>query len=201
MTIQTAARGAVRGLNTAGGFLTKPRKARYLYLTAFLLPVLTMAVMWAVCGVIPFGSKMILAHDQWHQYYPFFLDLRSRLRSGESLLHSWTTGMGTNYLSLFAYYLASPLNLPAALLPEGLLMPYYTLTVLVRLGLAGLFCAFFLKKTFGREELAVVCFSTAYAFCAFFMGYYWNAIWLDTVALLPLVALGTFSLLRDRRYV
>ena len=201
MTLQSAARGAVHGLNSAGGFLTRPRRPRYLYLTAFFLPFLIMAIMWAICGVIPFGSKMILAHDQWHQYYPFFLDLRSRLRDGDSLLHSWTTGMGTNYLSLFAYYLASPLNFPAALLPESLLLPYYTLTVLTRLGLASLFCAFFLKKTFGREEFAVVFFSTAYAFCAFFMGYYWNAIWLDTAALLPLVTLGTFSLLRDRRYV
>ncbi len=201
MTIQTMARKSLGGLNAAGGFLTKPRKPRWLYLTAFLLPVLIMGFMWAVNGVIPFGKKMILAHDQWHQYYPFFLDLRTRIREGHSLFHSWTTGMGINYFPLFAYYLASPLNLPAVLLPESLLMPWYTLMVLVRLGLAGLFCAYFLKKTFGREDLSVTAFSTAYAFCAFLMGYYWNAIWLDTVALLPLVTLGTFSLMRDRRYV
>ena len=201
MTVRSIGRWTLRGLNAAGGFLSRPRSPRYLYLTAFFLPVFIMGVMWAVCGVIPFGSKMILAHDQWHQYYPFYLDLRARLQNGQSLLHSWTTGMGTSYLPLFAYYLASPLNLIAALLPEGLLLPWYTLAVLIRIGLAGLFCAFFLKKTFGRDELAVAFFSTAYALCAFLMGYYWNAIWLDTVALLPLVTLGTFSLLRDRRYV
>ena len=201
MTLKTMAGRSLRGLELAGGFLSRPRKPRLLYLTAFFLPVLIMAFMWTVCGVVPFGSKMILAHDQWHQYYPFFLDLRTRLQNGQSLLHSWTTGMGTNYLSLFAYYLASPLNLPAFLLPDGLVMIWYNLMVLVRLGLAGLFCAFFLKKVFQREELAVVAFSTAYAFCAFLMGYYWNAIWLDTVALLPLVALGTYELLKERRYV
>ena len=201
MTINNLARGTLRGLNRAGGFLSKPRKPRWLYLTAFLMPVVIMGLIWAVCGVTPFGNKMILAHDQWHQYYPFFLDLRSRLQNGQSLFHSWTTGMGTNYLSLFAYYLASPLNLPALLLPDSLVMIWYNLMVLFRLGFAGLFCAIFLKKTFGREEFAVAVFSTAYAFCAFLMGYYWNAIWLDTVALLPLVTLGTFSLLRDRRYV
>ena len=201
MTIKHLARTGLRALNGAGGFLSRPRRPRWLYLTAFLLPVLIMGFIWAVCGVIPFGSKMILAHDQWHQYYPFYLDLRERLQNGQSLFHSWTTGMGTNYLSLFAYYLASPLNLPALILPDGLVMVWYNLMVLCRLGFAGLFCAFFLKKTFGREEFAVVAFSTAYAFCAFLMGYYWNAIWLDTVALLPLVTLGTFSLLRDRRYV
>lgn len=201
MTLRSMAGGTLRGLNAAGGFLSRPRKPRHLYLLSFFLPFFIMGVIWAVCGVIPFGSKMILAHDQWHQYYPFFLDLRSRLQNGQSLLHSWTTGMGTSYLPMFAYYLASPLNLPAVLLPESLLLPWYTLAVMIRLGLAGLFCAFFLKKTFGRDELAVAFFSTAYALCAFLMGYYWNAIWLDTVALLPLVTLGTFSLLRDRRYV
>ena len=95
--------GTVRGLNAAGGFLSRPRKPRYLYLTAFFLPLLIVGVMWAVCGVIPFGSKMILAHDQWHQYYPFFLNLRARLQNGGSLLHSWNTGMGTNYLGLYGY--------------------------------------------------------------------------------------------------
>lgn len=201
MTIKSMSGGALRGLYAAGGFLSRPRKTRWLYLTAFLTPMLIIGFMWAVCGVIPFGSRMILAHDQWHQYYPFYLDLRDRLQNGESLFHSWTTGMGTNYLSLFAYYLASPLNLLAALLPESLVMPWYTLAVLIRLGLAGLFCTVFLHKTFGRDELVLVFFSTAYALCGFLMGYYWNAIWLDTVALLPLVTLGTFSLLRDRRFV
>ena len=40
-----------------------------------------------------------------------------------------------------------------------------------------------------------------YALCAFIMGYYWNAIWLDTVALLPLVVLGTLQLLREKKYL
>ncbi len=201
MTIQTMTRKSLRGLDRAGGFLTRRRETRYLYLTAFFLPVLLMGFMWAVCGVTPFGSKMILAHDQWHQYYPFYLDLRERLREGNSLLHSWTTGMGTSYLPLFAYYLASPLNYLAVILPQGLVMLWYNIAVLIRLGLAGLFCAIFLSKTFQREELTVAAFSTAYAFCGFLMGYYWNAIWLDTVALLPLVALGTLELLRNRRFV
>ena len=201
MTMSSFGRKGLRGLNRAGGFLSRPRKPRWLYLTAFLTPMLIIGSMWAVCGVVPFGSRMILAHDQWHQYYPFYLDLRDRLQEGQSLFHSWTTGMGTNYLSLFAYYLASPLNLPAVLLPDGLVMLWYNLMVLVRLGLAGLFCAIFLRNTFSREEFVVAVFSTAYALCGFLMGYYWNAIWLDTVALLPLVSLGTFSLLRDRRFV
>ena len=185
----------------AGGLLSRRCKPRYVYLCAFFLPFLVMAVLWAFNAVTPFGKKMILAHDQWHQYYPFYLDLRRRILSGGSLFHSWTTGMGTSYLPLFAYYLASPLNYLAALLPESLAMVYYTFTVLVRIGLAGLFFAYFLRRITDRTELVIAVFSTMYALSAFIMGYYWNAIWLDTVALLPLVVLGTISLLRERRFV
>ncbi|MBQ1371907.1 MAG: YfhO family protein, partial [Oscillospiraceae bacterium] len=182
-------------------FFVRPRKTRTLYLTAFFVPFFWFFIIWALCGVYPFGDRMLLAHDQWHQYYPFFLDLRSKLQNGQSLFHSWTTGMGTSYLPLFAYYLASPLNLPAVFLPDAWVMPYYVLTVIIRLSLTGLFCTIFLRKVFGHQEFAVICFSNSYVFCAFLMGYYWNAIWLETVMLLPLVALGTFSLLKQQRCI
>ncbi len=39
-----------------------------------------------------------------------------------------------------------------------------------------------------------------YAFCGFMMGYYWNIMWLDTVALLPLVILGLHHLLDEGKY-
>ena len=182
-----------------GGLLTAQRRPGLVYAVSFLIPFVVMGVIWAIGGV-GFGNSMILAHDQWHQYYPFFHELRDRLQSGESLLHSWT-GMGTNYLSLIAYYLASPMNLLVVLLPEGLVLPYYTLTVLVKLSLCGLFFAVMVRKLFDRSDLTVSIFSTAFALCAFLMGYYWNAIWLDSICLLPLVTLGTISLLKSRRYV
>ncbi len=192
---------AMHQLARLGGAVNRSRPVWMVYGLAFFLPFVIVGLLWALHGVWPFGSKMILAHDQWHQYYPFFLDLRRRLQEGHSLTHSWTTGLGTSYLPLFAYYLASPMNLLAALLPDSLVLPYYTLTVLVKISLCGLFYAVFLKNTFHRCDFTVSVFSTMFALCAFVMGYYWNAIWLDTVALVPLVALGTVQLLRDGRCV
>lgn len=192
---------ALQGVDRFGRLLTKKSRVWLVGLLAFFVPMLIMQLFWAFSGVQPFGSRMILAHDQWHQYYPFFVNFRERLREGHSLLYSWETGMGTNYLSLVGYYLASPLNLPALFLPDSMVLGYYTLTVLLKIGFAGLFFWLFLRFRFERCELSQVFFSTMYALCAFIMGYYWNAIWLDTVALLPLVVLGTYRLLRDRRYI
>ncbi|MBR3971329.1 MAG: YfhO family protein, partial [Ruminococcus sp.] len=43
-------------------------------------------------------------------------------------------------------------------------------------------------------------FSPMYALCAYVLGYYWNTMWLDTVALMPLVIAGTVGVLRDRKF-
>lgn len=190
----------LRSADRLGGDLSRRRAPWQVYLCAFFLPFAILFVLWAFNGVI-LGNKMILAHDQWHQYYPFFLDLQRKLRSGGSLFYSWTNAMGTNFLSMGAYYLASPMNLLVGLLPESLALTFYTFTVMVKISLAGLFFAIFLRKLFDRSDFSIVFFSVMYAFCAFICGYYWNAIWLDTVALLPLVALGTVSLLRDRKFI
>lgn len=190
----------LHSLDKTGGSLCKERPAWKVYLCAFLLPFTILAIFWAFAGVI-FGDRMILAHDQWHQYFPFYLDLQRKLQSGGSLLYSWTNGMGTNFLSMFAYYLASPMNFLVGLLPESMALGFYTFCVMMKISLAGLFCTIFLRKLFHRTDLSVIFFSTMYAFCAFICGYYWNAIWLDTVALLPLVALGTIYLLRDAKFI
>ncbi len=190
----------LHSLDKTGGSLCKECPAWKVYLCAFLVPFALLTLFWLFAGVI-FGDRMILAHDQWHQYFPFYLDLQRKLQSGGSLLYSWTNGMGTNFLSMFAYYLASPMNFLVALLPESMALGFYTFCVMVKISLAGLFCAIFLRKIYKAPELSVIFFSTMYAFCAFICGYYWNAIWLDTVALLPLVALGTVYLLRDGKFI
>lgn len=71
---------------------------------------------------------------------------------------------------------------------------------MIRIGCAGLFTAIFLKSTFKRNDITLPLFSVLYALCAFTMGYYWNIIWFDTFALLPLVVLGTVALVREGKF-
>ena len=48
--------------------------------------------------------------------------------------------------------MASPLNLLSILVPEGWLLEYFSLMMPVKLGLAGVFFALFLKGIFGKED-------------------------------------------------
>ena len=168
---------------------------------AFAFPCVGMLFVMLISKYEPFGDYSMLYSDMYHQYYPFFVAFRSALRNGQSLLHSWSVGLGMDYLGLMSYYLASPLNLLSVLVPEQWLLEYFSLLVPMKLGFAGLFFAVFLKKMFDRDDLSISVFGAFYGLCAWALGYQWNVMWLDTFALLPLVALGTVSLLRDRKFI
>lgn len=176
------------------------RKWNYTALS-FLLPFVGMLLVMLFSQYHPFGKYSMLYSDSYHQYYPFFVDFRRALRSGDSLLYNWSIGMGIDYLGLVSYYLASPLNLLSVLVPEKLLLDYFSLLIPIKLGLAGLFYGIFLKSIFEKNDFSVSVFASFYALCAWALGYQWNIMWLDTFALLPLVILGTVSLIRDRKFV
>ena len=183
-------------------FLLYNRKGEtrlYLFL-AFIIPF---AIMWGIFAyfeVHPFGDQQILVTDLWHQYYPFFRVEHEKLRNFDSLLYSWDTGLGTNFLSIMSYYAASPLNLLSVLFPLENSRDAMTLFLTIKIGCSSLFFAIFLKHHFGRNDISIAAFGLFYAFCDYMMGYYWNLIWMDTFALLPLVILGAVKLVREGKF-
>ena len=168
---------------------------------AFTIPFFGMLMVMLASKYEPFGNSSMLYSDMYHQYYPFFVAFRKAILNGEGLMYTWTQGLGMDYLGLISYYLASPLNLLSILVPEGWTLEYFSLLVPIKLGLASLFFATFLKRLYGREDLSVALFGSMYGLCAWALGYQWNIMWLDTFALLPLVALGTIALLRDKKFI
>ncbi|MBE6928244.1 MAG: hypothetical protein E7467_07150 [Ruminococcaceae bacterium] len=169
-------------------------------LLSFLLPLCVTTVCFLLSLFGTDGTNMLLASDGWHQYYPFLVSFREKLLSGGSLEYSWTVGMGQSYPSLFAYYLASPMYLLSVLVPLNLLPHFFTMLTIVKISLAGLFMGHFLRIVYRRNEVSIAFFGLMYALCAWAAGYYWNIMWLDTFALLPLLVAGTVSLLRDGKF-
>lgn len=181
--------------------LPDPRKRKWNFTAlAFLFPFVGMLLVMLISGYKPFGQYSMLYSDMYHQYYPFFVAFRRSLRTGQSLLYNWSIGMGIDYLGLISYYLASPLNLLSVLVPEKLLLSYFSLLMPIKLGLAGLFFALMLRRLYGKNDFSITVFGGLYALCAWALGYQWNVMWLDSFALLPLVVLGEIALLREKRF-
>ena len=182
--------------------LKKQESRRASFALAFAIPCALMLIVMLIASAEPFSDKRsMLYSDMYHQYYPFFVEFRNALRSGKGLLYTWSVGLGMDYLSLISYYLASPLNLIAVLLPESWTLEYFSLLVPIKLGLASLFFALFLNRMFGKKDYSISVFGAFYGLCAWALGYQWNVMWLDTFALLPLMALGTTLLLRDKKFI
>ena len=140
--------------------LPQGKKFKWNYLgLAFAIPCVGMLLVMLISQYAPFGKYSMLYSDMYHQYYPFFVQFRRAIREGQGLVYTWSIGLGMDYLGLIAYYLASPLNLLSVLVPESLLLDYFSLLVPVKMGLAGLFFAYFLKKLFGRDDFSIYLFA------------------------------------------
>ena len=182
--------------------LPQGNKIKWNYLgLAFAIPCVGMLFVMLISQYEPFGKYSMLYSDMYHQYYPFFVEFRNAIRSGDGILYTWSVGLGMDYLGLIAYYLASPLNLLSVLVPEDFLLEYFSLLVPIKLGLAGLFFAIFLKGLFGRNDVSISVFGGLYGLCAWALGFQWNIMWVDSFAMLPLVALGTVRLLKEKKCV
>ncbi len=186
-------------MNKASPLLKKmsPRLPRLL---AFFLPFCIVTICYIVAKVFPFGDRQILASDGWHQYYPFLLTLREKLLHGGSLEYIRNIGMGSNYISLYAYYVASPLNLLSVLVPLDYMREFFTLTTVLKISFASFFFCVFLETAYKKREISMAFFSLCYALCSWTAAYYWNIMWLDAFAVLPLLVAGMVCLLRDGRF-
>ena len=180
--------------------LSDRAKKRLPVFLSFALPFLIACIAFSVAMLFTDGRNMPLASDGWHQYYPFLKVFREKLRTGGSMEYSWVSGMGGSFISLFAYYLSSPMYLLSVLVPESVLPQFMTVLTILKLSLAGFFFGWFLRIVYRRNDLMIPFFSLLYAFSAWAAGYYWNIMWLDTFALLPLLVAGTVCLLRDGHF-
>lgn len=107
------------------------------YLCAFGLPFIISVFICIKNGVYPFGENCILHIDMYHQYEPFFTEFMDKLKHGDSLLYSFRLGLGSDFVSLFAYYLASPLNWLLLLVPSSHVIEFMTVLILLKIGLCG----------------------------------------------------------------
>lgn len=170
---------------------------------SFAIPFVMMALAFAAQEIVGFssdGDKQILVIDCWHQYFPFLQEMQDKMQNGGSLLYTLRSGLGSNFLATMSYYTASPLNFLTVFIPSEYLREFFALFVCIKIGCAGMFMSLFLRGVFKRNDFSIVLFAIPYALSAYMMGYYWNVMWLDTVALAPLAFLGTYALVREGRY-
>ncbi len=179
------------------------------YIVAFGLPFLICVIICIGNGVYPFGDNCILHIDMYHQYCPFFTEFLNKLQTGGSLQYSWNLGLGSDFVSLYAYYLASPLNFLILLCPKSHVIEFMTLLIILKISTSGLTFFLYIRhhyKLIGKDGrmhknqmIPALVFSTAYALSGFVAAYSWDIMWMDCIALFPLIMIGLERLVQEKK--
>lgn len=177
------------------------RPAWFYPLLSGILSLGAMCVAYTFIGMWPFGEKTGMMVDMHHQYAPLLAELRYDLLHGGNPFYTFELGLGANYLSMFGYYLASPLNLLLVLFPERLLAEGILFVTLIKNALCGAMFALCVQQLFKKKDLCIPIVSVMYSLMMYLLAYSWNIMWLDVVMFLPLVVYGLERLLRTGKYL
>ena len=165
---------------------------------AFICSVVLMLLVYYCYEIIPFGGRTVLRMDLFHQYGPLFAEFFDRITEGKSLIYSWTTGGGGSFIGNYFNYLSSPIGALVALIAGHENIPEAVgAMVLIKNALSSSCFAYYLKKSTKKNDFSISAFGLLYAFCGFFIAYYWNIMWIDAMYLLPLVVLGIENIINE----
>ena len=167
------------------------------YIIAFFIPVIIFTALYFAREIFPFGNNCYLRSDMYHQYAPFFSELWYKIRNAESLTYSWDIGMGTNFTSLYAYYLASPANWIIVLFPQKYMIEIMNTLIILKLSLSSVSMTHYISRHFSNKNICIALFGLFYAFSGYVAAYSWNIMWLDCLILVPLIMLGLERLVNE----
>ncbi|MCC8016961.1 MAG: YfhO family protein [Clostridiales bacterium] len=162
---------------------------RFVFLS-MAVSLILISFIYLIFHNFPFGDTTVLRMDLYHQYGPLFSELFDRVTNGESFLYSWTSGGGSSFLGNYFNYLSSPFTVILFLFDRKDMPLAITAIVAVKCIVSSGTFTFYLRKSLNRHSSASAAFGVFYAFCAYFLAYFWNVMWLDGMIILPLTVLG-----------
>ena len=160
-----------------------------------------MLIVFLVNKVIPFYSdtNTVLRMDLYHQYGPLYSELYDRIVNGGSLIYSWRSGLGGGFLGNFFNYCCSPFAVVMLIFGHKNMPEAIAAMFLLKAMLASATFTYYLNKTNHSLNRLSVVFGPMYAFCSYFVAYSWNIMWIDAMAVFPLVILGVEKIIQTKK--
>ncbi len=195
---------SVEEKNTLRKRLLKLFKGKSLYLwLCFGIPVVIMYLIYLAMEIHPFGDGSVLVLDLNAQYVYFYEALRDFVWGDNSLLYSFSRQLGGEFMGIYAYYVASPFSYIVALFPKERILEALLCIFLLKTGLCGYTCGYYLSKITKTEKLNkinVVIFSTMYALCSYAIVQQNNSMWIDALIWLPILTYSIEQLIKHRKF-
>lgn len=150
-------------------------------------------------NMVPFGDITILRMDMYHQYCPLFAEFYDRVTGLRSFLYSWETGMGSAFLGNFYNYLCSPSAIFVLLFGHENVPEAIAAMIFSKAAFAAASFTYYLKKAYGKHDFSTAAFGILYCMCGWFIAYYWDVMWVDSMVFFPFVVLGIERIIKERK--
>ena len=168
---------------------------KYVILSSLIAFAITQLIAYCF-DMIPYGDMTVLRMDLYHQYGPLFGELYDRIVGGESLVYSWNSGLGETFLGNFFNYLSSPFSIIILLFGHKNITEAISCMIMLKAVFSAGTFTYYLKKSLNQHSAFTAGFGVLYAFCGYFVAYYWNLMWLDAMVFFPLVVLGIENIIK-----
>ena len=175
----------------------------YVYVISSLIIIAVVIVVLVVKKFWPFGDLVLLNGDFLQQSWPYMVELREKLASGESLLYTWNAGMGTNFYSILSLFF-NPITLLFLVVPEKYIVQASTLGFLLTLLANNATMLIFLRKRpcikLKKYQYSDILFSLSYTLCMYVISNINNWHFLICAAYFPLILLGLEQIVRNGKW-
>ncbi len=178
--------------------MSKKNTDRIYIFLSFLFPILFLCLFFFQHKIIPFGNGTFLIHDMNYQYADYFAYLHSILSGENSFNYVFSRGLGGDFSSLWAYYLASPLSLIPTAFPDELMPLGISIEMFLLFGLTGLSCYFSFSRLVPECDANTRLYiSLAYSMSAWMLLNAENFQFLSAAAVFPMAAAALSEMKRS----
>ncbi len=165
---------------------------------AFIVPALIMLLIFIIGEFAPFGKVSILVADMRYQFVDYIGYMKSVFFGNNDLFYTFSKTFGGDMMGFASYYLFNPFFFILLLFPNDLLPVGIVIMMILICGFMGLNFHLMLRAMWGNRFSSLI-FSTAYAMMGYNMAYINCIHYFFSVMLLPLVILGLYRMMTDRR--
>ena len=170
------------------------------YLISGLIVMLIILCVYFIKHIFPFGHNYIAWGDLHSQVITLYYSFYDTIKNGSSAFLGLNSGIASNLIPNYAYYIVSPFTLIILLFKRVDIPQAVSLIVLFKFVLAAITCNYFLDKQFNKlNNFYKIFFSVIYALSTYNLSLYIITGWIDVVYLFPLLLSGLISLLKDKR--
>lgn len=175
--------------------IQKLKKYKF-HLLAFIIPIVVLGFIYIIRCQLR-GATFFIS-DSYGQYLPLFSYFKDVIDSKQSLMYSFSKGIGGSMFGTYAYYLASPLNFLIIFFSKSNLYIFFAFIIILKIGLSSLFMYIYVDKRKIKQPLKLIV-SICYALMAYNINYYFHVMWLDGIFLAPLLLLGIEKLIDQNK--